>query len=351
MAHNVFISHSARTQSKWIARSFALVMALLGTARDAAPQPVQAIPHEQASGAFIADLRKHGLDIVLVIDGTGSMNLIIDDLKAGMPQLVQSIHGKVPIARIGIVVFGGKGEKRRSQPLTLSAQKLTDFLSTIPEMGGGEWKDDTLGACQSAIEETDWKPGAKKILVLVGDSPPEKEDFAPLLALIRKFKDNNGTFNAVNVAAEEHERYELDFWLKHDHKAPLKLSPLPEFYRQTFPAYGVLATSGGGHMQELRRHESIDQVIFRLIFDQRWQPQPQQPQPYPPYFLPVLCVTDTRADYFPAASGMGVLPVIVLNQCENLPHNRPSRNAAAAFRLRVDTGCRGHPCRQPRRRD
>ena len=33
-------------------------------------------------GGFIGELRRKGLDVVLVIDGTGSMNLIIDDVKA-----------------------------------------------------------------------------------------------------------------------------------------------------------------------------------------------------------------------------------------------------------------------------
>ena len=40
-------------------------------------------------GGFIGELRRKGLDVVLVIDGTGSMNLIIDDVKAKMAQLIQ----------------------------------------------------------------------------------------------------------------------------------------------------------------------------------------------------------------------------------------------------------------------
>ena len=97
-------------------------------------------------GGFIGELRRKGLDVVLVIDGTGSMKLIIDDVKAKMQQLVQSIHRLVPIARIGIIVFGGKGEKMNVQPLTLSPQKLSDFLNGIQAMGGGEWEEDTFGA-------------------------------------------------------------------------------------------------------------------------------------------------------------------------------------------------------------
>jgi hypothetical protein len=205
--------------------------------------------------------------------GIGSMKLIIDDVKAKMQQLVQSIHRLVPIARIGIIVFGGKGEKMNVQPLTLSPDKLSTFLSGIQAMGGGEWEEDTLGAVQTGINKMDWKPYAKKVVVLVGDSPPRTEDFAPLLSLIRQFKSNNGTFNTVDVAAEEHERFEREFWLKVHREEPPKISPLPAFYRQTQAAYKVLATAGGGSMKSLTKDAHINQQVLILAFGDQWQSQ------------------------------------------------------------------------------
>ena len=222
-------------------------------------------------GGFIGELRRKGLDVVLVVDGTGSMNLIIDDVKAKMGQLVQSIHRLVPIARVGIVVFGGKGEAMQTQALTLSPQKLEDFLAHITAKGGGEWEEDTYGACQYAIDKMDWKPYAKKVVVLVGDSPPHKDDFQPLIELIHKFKGENGTFNTVDVAAEEHERFEREFWLKVHREEPPKISPLPEFYQQTRAAYKVLANAGGGSMKSLTKDSHINQQVLILAFGEQWQ--------------------------------------------------------------------------------
>ena len=71
------------------------------------------------------------------------------------------------------------------QPLTLSTAKLRSFLSSIQAKGGGEWQENTLSAVQTAVTRMDWKPYARKVIVLIGDSPPEKDDFAPLAALIR----------------------------------------------------------------------------------------------------------------------------------------------------------------------
>jgi von Willebrand factor type A domain len=224
-------------------------------------------------GGFIGELRRKGLDVVLVIDGTGSMQLIIDDVKAKMGQLIHAIHRLVPIARVGIVVFGGKGEKMNVQPLTLNPQKLIDFLGSVHAEGGDEWEEDLAGGVYTAIQKMDWKPYAKKVIVLVGDSPPKKEDFQGVIQAIHGFKSNNGTFNTVDVAAEEHERFEREFWLKVHREEPPKISPLPEFYQQTRAAFKVLANAGGGAMRSLSKDSHINQQVLVLAFGEQWQGQ------------------------------------------------------------------------------
>src|SRR6202050_2131186 len=224
-------------------------------------------------GGFIGELRRKGLDVVLVIDGTGSMQLIIDDVKAKMGHLIQAIHRLVPIARVGIVVFGGKGQKMPVQPLTLNPQKLVAFLASVHAEGGDEWEEDLAGGVTTAIKTMDWKPYAKKVIVLVGDSPPKKDDFQGLIAEIHQFKANNGTFNTVDVAAEEHERFEREFWLKVHREEPPKISPLPEFYQQTRAAFKVLANAGGGAMRSLSKDSHINQQVLVLAFGEQWQGQ------------------------------------------------------------------------------
>jgi len=224
-------------------------------------------------GGFIIDLRRKGLDVVLVIDGTESMSLIIDDVKARMGQLVETVHRLVPIARIGIVVFGGKGEQLEVQPLTISSRRIAAFISRITARGGGEWEEDIYGACEYAIDRMEWRAGAKKVIVMVGDAPPRKEDFQPLLGLIRRFRDRNGTFNTIDVAAEEHERFERQFWLKVHREEPPQISPLPEFYRQTEAAYQVLAAAGGGTMKSLAHDMRINREVMILAFGDNWRDQ------------------------------------------------------------------------------
>ena len=69
------------------------------------------------------------------IDGTGSMHLIIDDVEAKMGQLVHAIHRLVPIARIGMVVFGGKGEKMGGPAADLVSAETDRLFDTVHAMG------------------------------------------------------------------------------------------------------------------------------------------------------------------------------------------------------------------------
>jgi von Willebrand factor type A domain len=222
---------------------------------------------------YITELRHKGLDIVLVIDGTKSMDFVMDDVKARMTRLAIRVRQLVPIARIGVVVFGGKGEPLDMQPLTLSTAKLQAFLGSIQAKGGGEWQENTFGAVQAAVTKMDWKPNARKVIVLIGDSPPEPQDFAPLLALIKDFRQNNGTLSGVDVQDEEHERYMRAFWMKVHGQVPTpaEIGPLPQFAKQAQAAYKVMAVTGGGSTRSLSHDADINQQVMILVFGDKWQ--------------------------------------------------------------------------------
>lgn len=147
----------------------------------------------------------------------------------------------------------------------------------IQAKGGGEWQENTLGAVQAAVTRMDWKPYARKVIVLIGDSPPEKQDFAPLVALIWGFRRNNGTVSGVDVQEEEHERYQRAFWIKvhRTEPTPKEIGPLPQFAKQAQAAYKVLAVEGGGSIRSLsheRGHQPSgnDPGVWRQVAGRGW---------------------------------------------------------------------------------
>jgi hypothetical protein len=221
-------------------------------------------------GGFISGLRRSGLDFVIIIDGTDSMKLVIGDVKAKMRELMLSVHRLVPTARIGIVVFGGRAEPIQVQPLTQSTGTLMMFLERIRAQNGGEWQEDTLGAIRTAVDNMAWRSYAKEVIVLVGRTPPFKEDFAPCLQLIRQFRDENGTFNTVDLTVEEHERF-IKKWHHYQGTLPISASTLPEFYLETQAAYQAMARAGGGVWRSLTNDEQINQQVLILAFGDKWR--------------------------------------------------------------------------------
>jgi hypothetical protein len=222
---------------------------------------------------YISELRRKGLDVVLVIDGTKSMDFVMADVKARMTQLAVRVRQLVPIARLGVVVFGGKGEPLDIQPLTLSTTKLKTFLGSIQAKGGGQWEENTLGALQAAVTKMDWKPYARKVIVLIGDSPPEKDDFAPLTNLIREFRRNNGTVSGIDVQEEEHVRYMRAFWMRVHGQVPTEaeIGPLPPFAKEAQGAYKMMAAQGGGSIRSLSHDADVNHQVMILIFGDKWQ--------------------------------------------------------------------------------
>jgi hypothetical protein len=219
-------------------------------------------------GGFIGELRRRGLDVVLVIDGTGSMEFVMDEVKAKMSALVLAIHQLVPVARIGIVQFGGRGEPDQIQPFTTSSAQLQAFLNGIrAQNGSDDWREDTLTAIKIAVQQMQWRPTAKKVIVLVGDTPPWDEDYAPIMNLISQFRSEDGTFNTVDVTQEEHELFE-----RKELNAQT-ISPLPDFYLLTQHAYQAMAKVGGGQWGSLSRDKAINQQVLILAFGRQWQSQ------------------------------------------------------------------------------
>jgi von Willebrand factor type A domain len=221
-------------------------------------------------GGFIGGLRRSGLDVALVIDGTGSMKRIIDDVKGKMRLLILAIHRLVPTTRMGIVVYGGRGEPIQVQPLTVSPDVLMAFLNNIRAQNGGAWQEDTLGAVRTAVDRFAWRPLAKKVIILVGDTPPFDEDKEPTLDEIRKLRAENGIFNTVDVTVEEHERFLTEYYREIGLQPP-KDNRMPTFYFETQRSYQEMAAAGGGQWRSLTKDQQINQQVLILAFGSQWQ--------------------------------------------------------------------------------
>nr|ADI18250.1 hypothetical protein [uncultured Chromatiales bacterium HF0200_41F04] len=153
--------------------------------------------------SFISDLRTNGLDVVFVVDATGSMGWAIDEIKDRIYDIVSTVRTLVPAARFGFVAFRDHNDPEflvRSEPLTFSTAKLHRFLDPLQAAGGGDIWEEVNAGIAAGIDDSGWRVGARRIIILVGDAPPREESFDELLGRIHRFTANGGTLSTLDVS-------------------------------------------------------------------------------------------------------------------------------------------------------
>lgn len=159
------------------------------------------------TGGFVYhvdDLRRKGVDLVLVMDATSSMSGVIRATKARLRSVVAQLRRIVPDLRVRIVAYRDRIRDARfadafvtiGSPLTHDTRVLEDFLAGVPAYGGGDMPEAVLDGLRDAIGKTKWRDGTYRIVLLFGDAPPHERDKPLLKAIVQEFK---GVVHAVDV--------------------------------------------------------------------------------------------------------------------------------------------------------
>jgi len=225
-------------------------------------------------GDVLGGLRKVGIDLVLVIDTTGSMQSVIDEVKAEVRRFIGNLQQMVPASRVAVVAYRDRGEEYVTKWVDFSfhTTKVQNFVSGLRADGGGDYEEAVKQAIEVAIEELSWRKTAKRILILIGGTPPHKEDFAELLRLVRGFREKKGAIGAVDVTRRLHEEWDRIEWMAREGgRGAFKPSPMPGFYRETTDAYAALTKQGGGELLGLGEEKLLLKQVMVLTFGTRWR--------------------------------------------------------------------------------
>jgi len=224
-------------------------------------------------GDYVGGLRKVGLDVALVIDTTDSMQFVIDDVREKLSQLVGTLQRMVPTSRVGIVVYRDKGDDyvTKWSDLSFHTQKLQDFLSHITADGGGDWEEAVKEALDTAVHELKWRKQSKKIIILVGGSPPHPWDVDDVRRIVRDFHRDGGYISTIDVTQRQHEEFDRQMWRSLHGKEPYQPSPMPEFYKQVSQSFGEIAHDGGGELISLDENKALIREVLALTFGSRWK--------------------------------------------------------------------------------
>jgi Mg-chelatase subunit ChlD len=224
-------------------------------------------------GDYVGGLRKVGLDVALVVDTTESMQFVIDQVKERAAALVRSLQEMVPTTRIGIVAYRDEGDEyvTRWTDLSFRTDKLLDFVSQISAAGGGDYEEAVLEAIDAAIEDLSWRTKSKKIVILIGGSPPHPEDVDDLEAVVRAFREAGGHLSAIDVTDGLHLRFSKWMWQSLHGNKPFEPSPKPEHFQEVTKVYRELAAAGGGELVRLEDGKQLIRDVLVLTFGQRWK--------------------------------------------------------------------------------
>jgi hypothetical protein len=153
--------------------------------------------------AYIQGMREGGLDVLFVVDATGSMGWVLDEVKARILDIAAVVRSLVPIARFGLVAYRDKDDPDfvvKAQPLTYSTLKLQRFLGELSAEGGGNMFEAVYDGIRQGIEGSDWRSGARRIVILVGDAPPDEDRLPAVVREVQRFAERGGVVSTLDVS-------------------------------------------------------------------------------------------------------------------------------------------------------
>lgn len=133
------------------------------------------------------DLRSAGMELVIVMDSTGSMQTTIDATVTALKDFTAIIEGISPKFRLGLVEYKDTTDishgARIIEPLNKNPNKVRKKLEGLAASGGGDFPEAVLGGLEYALsDKIGWERSANKLVVIVGDAPPHSRDLDKAIA-------------------------------------------------------------------------------------------------------------------------------------------------------------------------
>lgn len=121
------------------------------------------------------------LDIMFVVDATGSMGDEINYLKTELRDVITRAGSELPGTqiRMGSVFYRDKGDDYVTRPFefTTNSNELISFVNNQGAGGGGDTPEAVDQALKSAIQDQQWSTNAvNRLLFLILDAPSHKDN-------------------------------------------------------------------------------------------------------------------------------------------------------------------------------
>ncbi|HLT02310.1 MAG TPA: VWA domain-containing protein [Geminicoccaceae bacterium] len=162
-------------------------------AQEPEPQEVGAPAEPATTGEQKVRIAIADLDLVFVVDTTGSMRHELADLQANLIGIIRVLSRLASSLRVGFVAFKDHGEAylTREYPLQrmneAHAAELVRFVDGLSASGGGDDPEPVDEALEVALAMP-WRTDAKGRIVVIGDAPAHANRQRRTLALAEHFR-------------------------------------------------------------------------------------------------------------------------------------------------------------------
>lgn len=116
---------------------------------------------------------RKAMDVMFVIDTTGSMGGYIDEARRTARTAAAAVFGAARNGRVGLVEFRDYGDDfiaRTVVPLTDDADQFYNGLDGLYPSGGGDWEEAVVSGVFEAVR-ADWNTSAARSVIVIGDAP------------------------------------------------------------------------------------------------------------------------------------------------------------------------------------
>jgi Mg-chelatase subunit ChlD len=141
----------------------------------------KSMPVNPPPGQHIAASDSHKIDVVFVLDTTGSMGGLIQTAKEKIWSIATTMSSaeQTPEIRVGLVAYRDRGDAYVTKVVDLSSD-LDSVYATLMDFradGGGDTPESVNKALYDAVHEMSWSQDdqAYQVIFLVGDAPPHMD--------------------------------------------------------------------------------------------------------------------------------------------------------------------------------
>ncbi len=111
------------------------------------------------------------MDMVFILDNTGSMAGRIRAVKDSIAAFAASLEAAGTDVKFGVVSFGDTTAESTNLPLPASAGQVSTWLASLEGVSGGDSPENPLTAVMLAFNTFTWRSGAQRVFVLITDNP------------------------------------------------------------------------------------------------------------------------------------------------------------------------------------